>query len=338
MVLLMRDSFILAAMSIIVAAFVVSCSDSITTQLEFGSRRVAGRVIGGLGLGIDGAHVTITGRFGMLDTVTLSNGSYSFEHLPDDGLATLTATSRDDTVRTLIDLSALTPFPITLRLPRWELAWSDEFDGDHVDRRWWHVWNTPSEQAVELAVFDPNQVTVSDGLLRIRTDAARASDGKHPSGGVASHYYQRYGRFEIRARLPRTQGLWSAHWIVNSDSIEPVFEVDIMELLGHNPNRVYFHNHFNTSVSIIAGVGSSYSGEDFSADFHTFRLDWYVGNLIWYVDGIERFRSIVGVGDRAALIRINTQVGGSWGGPPDKSSTFPQFHDVDWVRVYSLAR
>lgn len=248
----------------------------------------------------------------------------------------LVATDGEDTVARTLDLARLGPFPVTIRMPRWRPAWSEEFDGAELDRRWWHVWDSPSESKSELGIFMPQQVSVESGMLRMRIDAARASDGRHPTGAVTSHYAQRYGRIEVRARLPGGRGLWPAHWMTNADSADPVFEMDIMELLGANPHRVYFHNHYLTSVGIGANVGGSYSGDDFTAGFHTFGLDWYPGNLVWRVDGVERFRAVDGVSDRACFIRLSTQIGGNWGGPPDETTTFPQYHDVDWVRFHEL--
>jgi hypothetical protein len=321
-----------------------SCAEPNPTSMQpaLGRGRLFGHVFGGTGIGIGGVELVLEGPFGRREAMTPAHwweaGRFSFDRLPDDGLATLTAMRREDTVRTTIDFARLTPFPMTVRMPQWQLAWEDGFDGERIDESRWRLWNEISVQAGTIAHYLPGQVAVENGVLRLRTDAPRASDGKTPSGGMSTHGSQRYGRFEIRARLPRGQGMWPAHWVVAADSTEPVFEFDIMELLGHNPHRVYFHNHWLTSQAIIASSGTSYSGPDFSADYHTFRLDWYVGNLVWYVDGVERFRSLEGVGDRRARLLINTQVGGHWEGPPDETTQYPQFHDVDWVRVYSLER
>jgi hypothetical protein len=332
----------LISLAAVLAIALSTCSDPLATDAPQRRGRLFGRVLGGTGLGIGNVHLVLAGPFGRRELVTPSNwweaGNFSFDGLPDDGIATLAASVDGDTVVRTIDFARLTPFPTTMRLPRWRLAWVDEFDGDELDRDRWHLWHSPVEGARVPAHYDRDQVLVENGLLRLRTDAAGVVDGRILTGGMNSIYAQRYGRFEIRARLPSSQGVWPAHWLVDADSLDPVSEIDIMELLGHDPHRVYFHNHWFNSAGIVTGVGGSSAGPAISQDFHTFRVDWYVGTIVWYVDGIERFRSIEGVGDRAMFLRLCTAVAGSWGGPTDETTVYPQHHDIDWVRVYRLER
>ncbi len=33
-------------------------------------------------------------------------------------------------------------------------------------------------------------------------------------------------------------------------------------------------------------------------------------------------------------ILLNTAVGGTWPGNPDSTTRFPQYYNIDWVRVY----
>lgn len=315
---------------------VAGCSDPITEQVVLGPHAITGRVLGGFGLAVEGVHLELTGRFGRVTALSGTDGSFVFDRLPE-GPAILTATLGADSARLAVDPARIAPNGVVVRLPRWGLAWSDEFDGDRLDPTKWIAWDAPTEQHSERAWFRPDQVSLAGGTLRLRTDAPDDGARWYPSGGVVSRFAQRYGRFEVRARLPRGEGVWSAHWLVNADSVEPFFEIDIMEMLGGEPQRVYFHNHFKSSRGANDNIGSSFSGDDFSDGFHTFRVDWYVRNIVWSVDGIERFRSIEGVPDRAGLIRLNTTVGG-WAGEPGDAGSFPVFHDVDYVRVYSLER
>jgi hypothetical protein len=57
----------------------------------------------------------------------------------------------------------------------------------------------------------------------------------------------KYGRFEIRARIPAGRGTWPAIWLLNSDNAygdwPEVGEIDIMEHVGFDPNIVHFTVH-----------------------------------------------------------------------------------------------
>jgi beta-glucanase (GH16 family) len=78
----------------------------------------------------------------------------------------------------------------------------------------------------------------------------------------------------------------------------------------------------------------SFRGPDFSADFHTFAVEWEPGALRWYVDGVLRAATNTGVPAVPMYLILNTAIGGVWPGDPDDSTALPQSHDVQYVRVY----
>lgn len=158
-----------------------------------------------------------------------------------------------------------------------------------------------------------------------------------------------YGRFEVCARLPKTKGIWPAHWLLPNDGHWPP-EIDIMELLGHDSTVVYMTMHYGTSSSDHTQDGSNKIhapagyNPDFSADFHTFRVDWQPGTITGYVDGKLVTKNDDGTTiafPRASQIPaesfymiLNTAVGGDWPGDPDSTTVFPQYHDIDFVKIY----
>jgi beta-glucanase (GH16 family) len=95
------------------------------------------------------------------------------------------------------------------------------------------------------------------------------------------------------------------------------------------------HYHYRRTNGTSATVGDGWAGPDFSADWHTFGVDWEPGSLTWYVDGVERARfTDAAVTDKAAYLVLNLAVGGSWAGSPDGSTALPAKLQVDYVRVY----
>jgi beta-glucanase (GH16 family) len=224
----------------------------------------------------------------------------------------------------------------------WVLSWSDEFDGAALDISKWTVQGKVTAMAATL----PDEVWVENGYLRLRTQR-RDYGGKHfTTGNVHSwgKFSLLYGRIEVRARLPVGNGLWSAHWLIPQDGTWPP-EIDIIEAYGNRPNTVYLSNHWLTLLKMMFGVDyvrnvtyaqNSFSGPDFSAGFHVFAIEWTPGEIRWFVDGVERARSRRGAPKKPLYLILGTTVGpGEWGKYPDSSTVFPQYHDIDYVRVYA---
>jgi beta-glucanase (GH16 family) len=110
-------------------------------------------------------------------------------------------------------------------------------------------------------------------------------------------------------------------------------EIDIMELLGSDPTTYYMSQHWGAPTS--PGLAAwQYTGPDFSAGFHTFAVEWQPGVIRWLLDGQVLVTSTYNVPDVPMYLILNTAVGGNWPGNPTDQTVFPQYHDVDYVRVY----
>ncbi len=223
----------------------------------------------------------------------------------------------------------------------WNRIWNDEFDGPNVDPAKWSLLQGPAQWNGELQYYIPQDAYVENGNLRIKSEQLNYCD---PTGSCRDYYTsgmltsqglfsRTYGYFELRARLPVGKGIWPAFWLLADAGWPP--EIDVMEMLGDVPNRIYMTNHWysDTASDILKNVGV-YRGPDFSQAFHTFGVDWNPGEIRWYIDGIERFQSFTGIPAENMHIILNTAVGGYWPGNPDDTTVFPQYYDIDYVRVY----
>lgn len=219
-------------------------------------------------------------------------------------------------------------------LPGWVLTFDDEFNGDTIDAAKWNPEDWASTRNHELQYYAPDEVSVSHGCLRLNSQP-RDYKGRHYTSGAANtkgKFSQLYGRFEMRAKLPATKGIWPAFWMLPAGGGWPP-EIDIMELIGHKPNTVYMTNHWGTAKDHKQN-GSPFVGPDFSADFHTFAVEWEKGEIRWYVDGEQRFKSTQGAPDKPFYLLVNTAVGGDWPGKPDTTTVFPQVYEIDYIRAY----
>lgn len=221
----------------------------------------------------------------------------------------------------------------------WKLVWGDEFDGRRLDLTKWTVADTSGRAmyAGEMNFYNPDDVAMREGKLVLRT--RDYPDGKHvtppySSGRISTErkFSFLYGRVDVRAKLPGTKGLWPAIWLLPADGSWPP-EIDVMELLGHLPRRDFMTFHWGTRRAQQQDQ-SKFDGPDFTADYHIFSMEWSPGQIRWLIDGVERKVITNNVPDKPMYLIINTAVGGTWAGPPDKTTVMPQSFMVDYVRVY----
>jgi beta-glucanase (GH16 family) len=225
--------------------------------------------------------------------------------------------------------------------PGWKLTFQDEFDGGALDLTKWSP-NDPwgRERNRELQAYVTNAFEIERGILRIKAekrDASYAGKQRSYTSGMMTTYKkfaQQYGRFEIRCRVPKGKGLWPAFWLL-PDPLGWPPEIDVLETLGHEPNKVHMTHHFRDQNRQRKSDGGSWSGPDFTADFHEFAVEWSPERITWLVDGVERFRSEKWVPTAKMYMLVNLAVGGDWPGEPNEQTRFPASLEVDWVRVYA---
>jgi beta-glucanase (GH16 family) len=229
-------------------------------------------------------------------------------------------------------------------LPGWDLVWNDEFDTGVLDTARWEALNRKDSFNNEKQYYLPDQVSVSNGLLTITATDQPLAGKPYRSGLVRTWDEQTYGRWEIRADLPSTQGMWPAIWLLPKTVSWPLGgEIDIMENRGSQPNLVSSAYHWNTVPNSSNFVFNEYSATDgggqpvnFQTGMHTYAVEWEADQIRYYVDDNLHFT----VNNPQAPLTvpmsliINLAVGGNFGGDPDATTVFPQNFDVDYVRVW----
>ena len=234
-----------------------------------------------------------------------------------------------------------TAFAAPTDRPGWKLTFHDEFDGNALDLTKWSP-NDPwgRERNRELQAYVPDAFEVANGILRVKAEQRQASyagkERAYTSGMMTTYqkFTQQYGRFEIRCRVPRGKGMWPAFWLLPEPLAWPP-EIDVLEVLGHEPQKGYFTHHFKDAHGQHKSHGGSWTGSDLSAAFHEFAVEWSPERLVWFVDGVERFRSEDSIPQVKMYLLVNLAVGGDWPGAPDAQTRFPKALEVDYIRVYS---
>jgi beta-glucanase (GH16 family) len=242
-----------------------------------------------------------------------------------------------------------------------KLLWSDEFNytGQPDPKKWTYELGASGWGNDELQYYTNNikNAYVKDGMLNVvainephpgTNTAKKRVDQKILSNMFTSARLVtkgkvtfKYGRFEIRAKLPITKGTWSAFWLYGRG--ESYSEIDIMENVGYESELVWFSAHSESGkADPNRHHTSSITIKDTSTEFHIYSMDWTPDYIIGYVDGVEYFSLYKNKidpkywhFDDGMFLIINLAVGGSWGGYEgvDKAG-YPQSILVDYVRVY----
>ena len=219
------------------------------------------------------------------------------------------------------------------------LTFSEDFSTGALNpAKWAPNYCNPGTINSELQVFLPEALTfpLGGGLEITATKPAAPMLGQtYVSGAMTTYgrFSQTYGYFECKAQIPKGRGLWPAFWLL-PDNLGWPPEIDVMENLGQEPNKVYTTLHWLTgSTHYSDGLGTA--GTDYSAGYHTYGVSWLPGSMTFYVDGVA-VHTISGsqVPSTPMYMLLNLAVGGSWPGSPDASTVFPAVYKVAWVHAY----
>jgi len=240
-----------------------------------------------------------------------------------------------------------------LTYPGYTLVWSDEFSGNSVDLNAWNMetgngsggWGN---NELEYYTGSAKNVFVSNGNLIIEARKETIGAFSYTSTRMTTQGKKefKYGRIDIRAKLPVGKGIWPALWMlgsnINTVGWPACGEIDIMELIGINPSTVYGTLHWsNGGTHASKGANIKLDSGDYSDAFHVYSLIWTKDSLQILVDDKKYFElsaSEISAGnypfDAKEFFIFNIAVGGNWPGPPDNATSFPERMFVDYVRVF----
>lgn len=240
----------------------------------------------------------------------------------------------------------------------WELVWSDEFEGTSIDTDNWNF------QVLDAGTFNDewqrytnstNNAYVQNGALVIKAihETDRHGMDQYTSArlNTAGKQTWKYGKIVGRIKLPYSNGIWPAFWMLGANINEnggdtpwpQCGEIDILELYGSKDNAVVEANlHYADSTESHAMMGAAafeLGQGKFADDYHLFELEWDSEKVTWFVDGEHYATQSISSEEfsefrKDFFILLNIAVGGTWAGRPDENSVFPQFMYVDWLRVY----
>lgn len=237
-----------------------------------------------------------------------------------------------------------------------ELVWSDEFDYSGLpDSTLWKYdtdgnaagWG--NNEAQYYTIGKKENAWVENGNLAITAIREDIEGKKYSSARLVSKAEWKFGRVEVRAKLPAATGTWSAIWMMpggwtfKDGNWPDIGEIDIMEHVGHDLNVVHASAHSSdyqwqaeTQKTAIMTVPESIE------KFHSYILEWTPEIMKAYVDDSCYFTyKNEGLGEskwpynKPFYLILNVAVGGAWGSAKGiDEAAFPQTMEIDYVRIY----
>ncbi len=234
-----------------------------------------------------------------------------------------------------------------VNLDKFELVWSDEFEGEELDKsKWGYNW---WERERKGGYWHEDMVDVKDGNLVIATAyyenglptpdayknyfANRPDDKDYGPGWYTGVIETRgkhewcYGYFEVRAILPASTGMWSAFWMMNEGvydvdgSGKDGTEVDIFESMYYKDNALGYGDAVVSGIH-YDGYGEGHQGDSIGKwfcnnpyeEFNTYGLEWNENEYIFYINGVETGRlSTGGVSQNPEYLILSCEVAGENG-------------------------
>ncbi len=234
------------------------------------------------------------------------------------------------------------------------LVWHDEFNLNSINAENWSFETGDGCPDIcgwgnnELQFYREENAWVEDDVLIIEARNEAFGGKQYTSTRMKTQGKKsfRYGRVDIRALLPKGQGIWPALWMLGNTITTAGWpacgEIDIMEMIGGtgNDNEVHGTVHYEQNGNhVFHGGNKTLSNEIYADQYHVFSIIWNETSITWYMDDIQYYSvditpPYMSEFHQEFFLIFNIAVGGNWPGSPDDSTIFPQQMKIDYVRVF----
>lgn len=234
-------------------------------------------------------------------------------------------------------------------------VFDDEFNSASFDEEWNIILGDGCPEACEwgngeLQSYNENNIKINNGNLVITAKNQPEGKSQYTSGRISTidKFSFTYGRIDVRAKLPKGQGLWAGVWLLG-DNIKnfnwPIpGHMSLLEMRGGDidgrdntligkiiygtPNQALTYSNFTTLENGI-----------FNDKFHVFSIIWEPSKIKWLLNDIVYFEKTIDASMNETFskpfhLNINLAVGGQFPGNPNNNTVFPQEMVVDYIRVF----
>lgn len=248
-----------------------------------------------------------------------------------------------------------------------DLVWSDEFNtnGAVNATNWFHQTQLPNGDSwfngeVQHYTNVTTNSFVNTGMLNIVAKKENYTNQgvtkQYTSARLNSKFAFKYGRIDVKAKLPITSGTWPAIWMlgknVNEDGgfFDNTFgttswpacgEIDIMEH-GIFPSQSI--NYVQSTLHTPSSSGNSVNhggtlASDLQNEYHVYSMNWSANQISFLLDNVVYYTYNPSVKnantwpfDNEQYLLLNMALGGYAGNIPANFTQASML--IDYVRVY----
>jgi beta-glucanase (GH16 family) len=242
--------------------------------------------------------------------------------------------------------------------PGMQLVWGEEFNGNTLNTNDWNYDlgdgcgdNNCNWGNNELQYYTDGQNLYFSGGNMIIEARKETKGGKNYTSTRLTTMGKKsfkYGRIDLRAKLPRGQGIWPAFWMLGNNyrgtpqvGWPGCGEIDIMEFLGHEETKVHSTIHYKAGTGARNNTAFINTTSPLPNEYHVFSLEWRQDYMRMLVDDkeIATFTPLTQAGadhpfNNPFFFLVNLAVGGNWPGAPNATTYFPQWYFIDYIRVF----
>jgi beta-glucanase (GH16 family) len=232
----------------------------------------------------------------------------------------------------------------------YSLTLHEDFKGKVLNTKRWYYLDENKVRTYGKMLR--SNVAVSDGTLKLyarkSVDATGKTDFSAAMISTQNSFNQKYGYFEIRAKLLSQTGPQCSFWLLQH-SVGASYampnpsilgsEIDIFEYhRGAGTEYIYYGLHWN-GYNFLDGSHRTLLGNTYlpgiSNGFHVFGLEWTPKEYILYIDGVERARTTTAVSHIPEFVILSTEITGFGGDRFRMINNVPDTFEVDYLKVYA---
>jgi beta-glucanase (GH16 family) len=250
----------------------------------------------------------------------------------------------------ILDLPT-TPRGQELDLSSYTLVFEDEFEGDALNT---DVWKIRSNGPRRGGFNSDSQIEVADGNLVITGEYLE--DGTYGEGWYAGmvSLRERYckGYFEIRCKVNKGSGFWSAYWIQAEHPYEAEYskggvggcEIDIFESMSYDSLIGKDSVSQTVHCAGVDGVQEGYQSNNLGAfygkniydEYNTYGLEWNDEEYIFYINGVETRRTSFGngVSEVPEEVIVSLEIPNAEEFEGLDKETYKTEYIIDYVKIY----
>ena len=242
----------------------------------------------------------------------------------------------------------------------YQLVLDERFDSIEFDQQSWTAQTYGNGVGnAELQYYQPNNLSVSNGLLHIEAKEEARSDNtgwvphQYTSGRLSTIGKKafRYGKIAIRAKVPHQAGTHFAFWMgaadLNIKGFPQAGNMDIVQtgIYGQFKEVESHFQYAEPHTQLLNSTRFYHSSADFDAstDFHIYEIDWNADRVIYKVDGeitgtVTRTKDNQVSFDAHYYLAVNMGLQGPnsiYGG--NQTFDYAGLHavaEVDWIKVW----